>query len=103
MLSPIELLLYFSVRSVYAVTIVSGSSRTCVVIHGKVECWGWGQHGAIGRETTADWGTTPGDMTSLAPLSFASPSLVAEQVVTSLAYPADDHTCVLFTNKQVIE
>lgn len=87
------------VGRVGAVSVIAGYLRTCAVVQGKVGCWGYGQYGNLGRGDTLDWGSATGQMTTLLPIPFSSQTLIVDQISTSLA--GYDHTCVLFTNKQV--
>jgi hypothetical protein len=89
-------LLFVNTTMANAVQVVSGSTRTCTIVHGMVGCWGKGAYGALGRGNSVNWGGQAGEMTSLVSIAFPSPTLFASQV-----FSAGMHTCVIFSNKKV--
>jgi hypothetical protein len=87
-----------------AVTILAADAKTCVIVSGSTACWGRGTRGATGRGDQSSVGANPGDMTSIAAIPFISSTLVVASISSSIGSSKTDfidHTCVLFTNKQV--
>jgi hypothetical protein len=92
------ILLPLTALSTLLPTITTGPSLTCLLRSGRVLCWGDGRSGATANPDLADLGAKVGDMASLAPISFASESLIVKDIVAGQG----THTCALFTNLRVL-
>jgi hypothetical protein len=101
-LSALIIIGVLGLESVGAAKITAGNLMSCAIINDQVGCWGLGDNGATGRGNTNNWGDQPGEMANLVPIPLPSPTLKVDQVVTSIGFGfVGDHTCLLFSNKQV--
>lgn len=77
--------------------IAVGEAHTCFGAVGQVRCWGRGSEGQIGTGSSSDMGSSPNQVSSLGPISFA-PSLGK---ITSLS-TGYRHTCALFLQGRIV-
>jgi alpha-tubulin suppressor-like RCC1 family protein len=75
--------------------ILAGMQRTCVMINGRVGCWGNGGDGALGLQSTTNFGGLAGDMAKLKPIAFAAPAHFATSITMGLELSA--HTCAMLS------
>lgn len=62
----------------HAVSIDLGAYHTCAILDdGSVRCWGLGDHGALGQDSTTNWGSSPTfPMSALPPIALGARTAV---------------------------
>ena len=79
-----------------AKSVSRGERHTCVILNdNRVKCWGWGHAGALGYDSIADIGKTPGDMAALATINLG-----AGHTAKAISAGAT-HTCAILDNNTV--
>ena len=79
-----------------ATAITAGASHTCARLDdATVKCWGLGNGGQLGQDSTATLGDAAGEMAALAPVNLGA-GRTATAITASLA-----HTCALLDNATV--